>query len=250
MNSYRRLKATILTSLLASVLASGMATGSEEIPKPLSDRLKQLVPTQQPDSIKQTPLKNLYEVVYGGDVLYLSGDGNFLVQGALIDLKNGINLTKNTQAGYRKKILATISDDQTIMYKPEGETKHTITVFTDVDCPYCRRLHSEMDQYLKGGVAVRYLLYPRSGYGTPSSDKLVTAWCSDDKQQALTDEKNGKGLPKKTCENPVQAHLKLGEQVGVTGTPAILLENGQLIPGYRPAADMIRMLDKMKAAEK
>ncbi len=249
MKNSRGLKALIPAAVAVATLVSGMAWAEGDVPDGLTTRLKQIVPSRNPDSVKETPVKGVYEVVYGGEVLYLTGDGNYLLQGSLVDLKNRVNLTEQTQASYRKKIVAGIADDQTIMYKPEGETRHTITVFTDVDCPYCRRLHAEMDQYLKGGVAVRYLLYPRAGYGTPSSDKLVTAWCSEDKQQALTDEKMGKSLPKKTCDNPVQEHLKLGEKVGVTGTPAILLENGQLIPGYRPAKDMIRMLDKLKAEE-
>ena len=235
-----------LVALIPALCLSAAVWAGDKVPDDLSVRLKQIVPTATPDSVKETPVKGIYEVVYGGDILYVSGDGNFLFQGSLVDLENRINLTDQTQNIQRKVVVDGIADDNTIMYSPKGETKHTITVFTDVDCPYCRKMHEEMEGYLSAGIAVRYLLYPRSGYGTPSSDKLITAWCADDRQAALTAAKMGKGGPKKTCDNPVEEHIALGHQVGVTGTPAILLESGQLIPGYRPPKDMAAMLSRLE----
>ncbi len=239
-----------LLAVVAALFLSTAVLAGDKAPEALSDRLKQLVPSMGPDSVKETPIKGIFEVVYGGDILYLTGDGKHLFQGSLVDLENHINLTEKAQNVKRKAVLDGIADDQTIMYTPKGETKHTITVFTDIDCPFCRKFHDEIDQYLALGIAVRYMLYPRSGYGTPSSDKLVAAWCAKDPAAALTAEKSGDTQPLKSCDNPVKEHLKIGKQVGVSGTPATLLESGRLVPGYRPAKDMAKMLDRLAAAKK
>jgi thiol:disulfide interchange protein DsbC len=129
-----------------------------------------------------------------------------------------------------------------VIFAPE-EYDHTITVFTDIDCGYCRKLHNEIDAFMAEGIRVRYLFYPRAGLGSPSYQKAVSVWCADDRKQALTDAKAGEPLPEKSCENPVADHMALGEAMGVTGTPAILLENGQLVPGYVPAKRMAAILN-------
>ena len=130
-----------------------------------------------------------------------------------------------------------------IVFSPK-EVKHTISVFTDIDCGYCRKLHNEMHKYNELGIKVRYLAYPRSGPGTPSFIKAENVWCADDRQQALTDAKNGKEVKSKACDNPVKQEFLIGTQVGVTGTPAIFLENGQLLPGYFPAERLIKILEQ------
>jgi thiol:disulfide interchange protein DsbC len=127
------------------------------------------------------------------------------------------------------------------------DAKHTITVFTDIDCGYCRKLHREIDDYNKENIRVRYLFYPRAGVGSPSYDKAVSVWCADDRKQAMTDAKSGKTLESKSCDNPVKGHLVLGELMGVNGTPAIVLESGELLPGYVPAKRMAQMLNSQAA---
>jgi thiol:disulfide interchange protein DsbC len=117
-------------------------------------------------------------------------------------------------------------------------------VFTDIDCGYCRKLHNEMAKYNAEGITVRYMPYPRSGLNTPSYYKAVSVWCSDDRRDALTRAKAGKDVPRATCDNPVQASLELGHQLGVTGTPALVLEDGQLLPGYVPAKKLSQVLDQ------
>ena len=133
-----------------------------------------------------------------------------------------------------------------MVFAPEKEVKHTISVFTDIDCGYCRKLHQEMAEYNKHGIKVRYLAYPRAGVGSEAYEKAVSVWCADDRQKAMTAAKTGGELKQKTCDNPVEAQFMLGQQLGISGTPALMLEDGQIFPGYVPADRLITMLDKAK----
>jgi len=117
-------------------------------------------------------------------------------------------------------------------------------VFTDIDCGYCRKLHGEIDQFNAKGITVRYLAFPRSGIGAPSYNKAVSVWCDKDPQAAMTRAKNGETLPKADCDNPVKEQYELGQLIGVQGTPAIIMEDGALLPGYVPAAKLAAALDK------
>lgn len=236
----------LVLAMTATLLASPFA-GAADIPKSLTEALKELSP-EPPTSVKETPLAGIYEVLVAGEVVYLNADATYLIRGEMIDLENRVNLTDVTLNGERKKVMDGLTDAQTVMYKPKGETKHTVTVFTDIDCAYCRKLHKEMPAYLDAGIAVRYALYPRAGVGSPSYDKLVNVWCADDPNQAMTDAKEGRSVAAKTCENPVQDHVVLAQQVGVTGTPAIVLEGGQLLPGYRPAKALAPILEHLAAS--
>ena len=128
-----------------------------------------------------------------------------------------------------------------IIFKPET-SKHFVSVFTDIDCGYCRKLHSEIDQYLAQGITVRYLFFPRAGKGSDSYAKAISVWCADDRQKALTDAKKGDSLAKKTCDNPVDQHMELGEAFGMSGTPMIVTEKGNVLPGYVPAAQLAKIL--------
>jgi thiol:disulfide interchange protein DsbC len=129
-----------------------------------------------------------------------------------------------------------------LKFKPKGETRAVVSVFTDVDCGYCRKLHLEMADMNALGIEVRYLAFPRAGVGSPTYDKIVSAWCADDRNQALTDLKLGKDIPNRACPNPVAKQYELGHDIGVTGTPAIVLEDGRLLPGYMPAAELAGLL--------
>ena len=207
----------------------------------------EILPGSKADSIQLSALGGLYEVVYGAQVLYMSGDGRYVIQGDLIDLKDRTNITEATRSVQRAKLVENIKDDTAIIFKPQ-KVKHTITVFTDIDCGYCRKLHREMEQYLDKGIKVRYLAFPRSGVDTKSYFKAVTVWCSDDKKAAMTDAKAGVKQEKKSCDNPVKTHMKMAEQFGVSGTPTIVLNNGEVIPGYVPAERLSRMLEQSKQA--
>jgi thiol:disulfide interchange protein DsbC len=132
-----------------------------------------------------------------------------------------------------------------IVFSP-ASPKHTITVFTDIDCTYCRRLHNEVKQLNDLGVKVRYMAFPRAGAGSEPFSKAVSVWCAEDRQQAITDAKAGQPVPTKNCANPVQAQYEVGQTIGVRGTPAIILENGRMLPGYVPAPELVQQLDEDK----
>jgi len=200
-------------------------------------------------SIEATPVPGLYEVVIGSEVVYVSGDGRYLLQGELIDFRTQKSLTEVRLSSMRRDIIGTLDESKMIIFKPK-KVKHVVTVITDIDCGYCRKLHSQMDQYLANGIEIRYLFYPRSGAHTPSYDKAVSVWCSDDRKQALTDSKNNRPVPKKTCDNPVDEHMRLAKKLGLRGTPYILFESGKSVPGYISPKRMAEMLNQVKVSGK
>ena len=237
----------IFSFCLAAILLAPMTVFAEKgVDKDkLKAKLAEIIPGKVPDNIKSTPISGLYEVNYGVRVFYVSADTQYLIDGDLIDLKTRTSLTKDTQAAVRKTIMDQIPADSTINFPPKVDTKHVITVFTDIDCPYCQRLHDEIPQYEQLGVEVRYMMYPRSGPGTPSFKKAISAWCAEDKAAALTKAKAGKEIKPLSCDNPIEEQFITGQKVGVTGTPAIIFENGDLMPGYRPAKDIAKILEHL-----
>lgn len=238
-------KRITLLVLMVLVSAAPILADEKSDVKAIKKIFSEILPDNTVDSIKPSLLAGLYEVVYGAQVLYMSGDGRYVIQGDLIDLKDRTNITEATKSVQRAKLVSNIKDETSIIFSPE-KVKHTITVFTDIDCGYCRKLHREMDQYLAQGIRVKYLAFPRSGVDTSSYYKAVTVWCSDDKQAALTAAKSGEKQERKTCDNPVKDHMKLAEQFGVSGTPTIVFDNGEVVPGYVPAERLSRMLDNVK----
>jgi thiol:disulfide interchange protein DsbC len=201
-----------------------------------------IVPGVAPDSIVKSGVPGFYEVTYGAEIFYVSNDGRYLFNGSVIDLKDGKNLTEDKRDQGRLKLISGIDEKSMLIFSPK-EVKHRITVFTDIDCQYCRRLHQEMAEMNKLGIEVRYLFFPRAGVGSKSYDKAVTVWCSANRQQALTDAKSGKNLPNKKCDNPIEKHMALVEKFGITGTPTMILEDGSVIPGYVPAARLAAALE-------
>lgn len=203
--------------------------------------LKKIIPGVQLDSVKASPIPGLYEVMVGSNILYVSDDGNYMVQGSLIDIPNQKNLTEAQQAVTRLAALEKIGTHRMIVFKPKIQS-HYVYVFTDIDCGYCRKLHSEIDQYLKEGIEVRYLFFPRAGEGSESYFKAVSVWCAKNRNEALTRAKKGDPLDKKECDNPVKEHLALGNAFGASGTPMIVTDKGEIIPGYVPAPKLASIL--------
>ena len=140
-------------------------------------------------------------------------------------------------------MLNKIGLDNMIVFKPK-KTKHSVYVFTDIDCGYCRKLHSEIDQYLTAGIEVRYLFFPRAGVNSDSYNKAVAVWCAKDRNEALTKAKKGESIDMKQCENPIKSHMKLGEEFGASGTPMLVTEKGTIIPGYVNAISLSQGLEK------
>ena len=207
--------------------------------------LKRIMPSTTPDSISASPVAGLYEVIIGAKVLYISDNGKFLIEGDVFDLGGMKNLTEGKRTTGRLKAINGLSDDSMIVFTPEKKVKHTIKVFTDIDCGYCRKLHREMDDYLAEGIEIKYMAYPRSGKNTPSYYKAVGVWCADDKKKAMTDAKNGgKVATKEKCDNPIDEHMAVAEVVGVTGTPTLVFSDGRVIPGYLPAKRLSAFLNR------
>ena len=235
------------TILKASLFSFGLMfffnALAEDIPAAIKSRLDATVPGYDASSVKATPLPGLYEFIADGRVLYISTDGRYIVSGNIIDMQNKENLTEQTQRQVTKKIIDAYDEKKMIVFSPKGKTNHTITVFTDVDCPYCSMLHKEVPKLNEAGIAVRYMMYPRAGAGSPTFNKSISAWCNDDQQKAITVAKEGGVVDPKTCENPVQEQFDLGQSIGVTGTPTLVLESGKVLPGYVPAAQLIDLLD-------
>jgi thiol:disulfide interchange protein DsbC len=186
-------------------------------------------------------MKGVYEAVIEGNIFYVSEDGKYLLQGHLIDIKAKKDLTEEKLAAAHKQDLEAIGENNMIIFKAKIK-KYQISVFTDIDCGYCRKLHSEMDQYLAEGITVRYLFFPRAGKGSESYNKAISVWCADDRNAALTAAKQGKNPESKQCKNPVDAHMALAEKFGVKGTPMIVTEKGNVLPGYVPAKQLAQAL--------
>jgi thiol:disulfide interchange protein DsbC len=228
---------------LAAALVLGWSAGTVSADEAaVRASLGKLLPDLKLDSVQASPVPGLYEVVIGARLFYISDDGNFLIQGSVIDTRTRKNITEAKMDAVRKDALAEVEESDMVIFSPE-DPKHTITVFTDLDCGYCRKLHKEIGDYMDEGIRVRYLMFPRAGIGSPSYHKAVSVWCADDRNQALTDAKSGKDPTPKTCDNPVAEQMHLGESMGVTGTPAVILEDGELLPGYVPAKRMSAFLE-------
>jgi len=198
--------------------------------------------------IQASEVPGMVEVSLGTQVLYVSSDAKYVFQGSVFALPGGRNLTEARQAEGRKAALAAVPRDKRVIFKATGAKKHTLVVFTDIDCGYCRKLHSEMPEYNKLGIEIDYMFFPRAGIGSPSYDEAVSVWCAKDRNVALTAAKAGSPPAPAKCDNPIQAQYKLGMEIGVSGTPALIAEDGTLLPGYIPPADLLQRMDAMTAA--
>jgi thiol:disulfide interchange protein DsbC len=193
------------------------------------------------DEFKPSPVAGLYEGVIGTRVAYFSADGAFMFNGDLIDLRAHKNLSEAKRATLLTKVLDQIGEANMIVMGP-AKPKRTITVFTDVDCPYCAKLHLEVPELTKNGVKVRYLLFPSGGLGTNTYNRSVAVWCAADRVKAIGIAKAGGKIDMQTCDNPVARHYQLGKDIGVGGTPTIYVDDGQIMPGYMPAARLLEAL--------
>ena len=245
------IKANPYSSATRMMLAASLLLGSSAVMSEAADptieairaSLAKTLPTLKTDSIEPSPVPGLYEVMVGPRLIYISGDGKYLMTGEMTDLATGDN---RSEPKLRAATLAAVNgagEENMGIFGPD-DAKHTISVFTDIDCGYCRKLHSEMDAYNAAGIRVRYLFYPRAGVGSESYNKGVSDWCADDRKQAMTDAKSGKKLEAKTCANPVSDHFQLGQLLSLRGTPALVLDDGEMVPGYVPANRLKLMLDE------
>lgn len=199
-------------------------------------------PGTRPDDLHASPIPGIYELTRGTDVIYVTSDGKYAFDGDLYDLTANSDLTEDTRMAIRRRMIAAIPESQMVIFGPK-KPRYTVTVFTDVDCAYCRMFHSQIGEYNRLGVRVRYLFYPRSGPNTSSWTKAVQVWCSPDRNAALTRAKLGEPLKTKPCpNNPVAREYALGKDFNLEGTPAIVLADGELVPGYMPPEMLLEHL--------
>jgi thiol:disulfide interchange protein DsbC len=225
------------------------AAGQPETADPRAAIAKKFPPSK-PEDVRPSPVAGVYEVTVGADVLYVSADGRYAFAGDLFEVESRANVTEAKRSGARSKLLAKIDERETIVFG-SASAKHTITVFTDVECGYCRKLHSEIDQLNKLGVRVRYLAYPRSGPGSEDWRKMEQVWCSPDRKTAITRAKQDQEVKSAGCgATPVAKQFELGDDLGVRGTPAIFTVNGDYIGGYLPPAALKEQLDELSAKAK
>lgn len=250
--SMQSVKSYVATGVVVgSLIATSTSVWAQEKADTLSNvaeiekMLGMIVPGAKVDSIKPVDVKELYEVTFGADIAYVSKDGRYMMMGDLIDVSAKENLTENQRGVMRGQLVSKMDEAGLIVFGPENP-KHTITVFTDIDCGYCRKMHAEMDQYEKAGIAIRYAAFPRAGIGSESYDKAVSAWCAKDRKEALTQSKAGVTLPKAAadCVHPVDEQYHLTRTLRFEGTPTLVLKDGTVIPGYVPADRLRAILDE------
>jgi thiol:disulfide interchange protein DsbC len=210
--------------------------------------IEKSMPTAKVESIKPSEIKGVSEVVIGASIYYVSEDGKYLLQGRLIDVANRTDLTEKKLGATRKAALEKMGVDNMIVFKPKI-ARYKVSVFTDIDCGYCRKLHSEIDQYMAEGITIQYLFFPRAGKGSDSYNKAVSVWCAKDRNAALTAAKKDQKVESKTCANPIDKQMELSEQFGAQGTPMIVTENGTVIPGYQPAKELAQALQIEKTTQ-
>lgn len=235
--------------LLAAALLGAMsvsAVAADDADAKARAAILSLVPGAKIDSIADAAMPGFFEVVIQGQIVYVSQDGKYLVQGSIFDIASKTDLTEASRGKQRRAALAGVGADKRISYRGET-TKHTVTVFTDIDCGYCRRMHQQMPEYNKLGIAIEYLFFPRAGVGSESFDKAVSVWCAPDRAKALTDAKAGTELEKKECANPIGEEYALGQQIGVSGTPAVIAADGTQVGGYLPPEQLLQRLDALGA---
>lgn len=208
----------------------------------------QLNPRANVEYVGAAPLPGFREVIAGGQLLYVSDDGRYVMQGAVLDLQQQEDVMQNSVAlaQHRRKLIATIPHSEKIVFAPPN-AKYTITVFTDIECGYCRKLHGEVAELNRQGIAVEYLAFPRMGLGSQDHKDMISVWCAPDRKRALTDAKAGKPIPARDCKNPVTMEYDLGQRIGVSGTPAIYSAGGVQLGGYLPPDALRAKLDELAA---
>lgn len=207
----------------------------------------QLNPRVSIDKVGAAPIAGFREAIVQGQVVYVSDDGKYLFlpgpQGALYDVSAKKDLSEQSLASMRKDLLKQIPVSERIVFAPPNP-KHTVAIFTDVECGYCRKFHSEIAEYNRQGIAVQYLAFPRMGLGSQDHKKMISVWCSADRRKALTDAKNERSIPAKDCKNTVTMQYDIGQRVGLTGTPMIIAEDGTTVGGYLPPPQLREALDR------
>jgi len=250
----QRIKLTIssvIAMLVASALFLSLSAHADEkadIEKVRAE-LTKMISQAAAAEIVASPVKGVYRMELQGNFAYAYVDGDYVLLGDLYDTKSQVNLGDQASAERMATLIGDVPTSKMIVYGPQDAKRH-ITVFTDIDCSYCQKLHREVPQLNDAGVQVRYLAFPRAGIGSTSHKKYVSVWCNDDQQSSLTAAKSGQSVPTATCDNPVGESYNLGRQVGVRGTPTIILDDGTVTPGYVQYTELIKRMGISTEADK
>lgn len=212
------------------------------------DAIQRLNPQLKVEYVGAAPVPGFREVIVGGQVLYVSDDGRYLVQGAVFDFEKEKELIRESDAlaRFRADLIDTVPHSERIVFAPPNP-KYTISVFTDIECGYCRKLHGEIAEINRQGIAVEYLAFPRMGLASQDHKDMISVWCAPDRKRALTEAKTGKPVQARNCTNPVTMEFNVGQRVGVDGTPAIFTQDGVQLGGYLPPQSLRQALDKLEA---
>jgi thiol:disulfide interchange protein DsbC len=227
------------------------AAPPEQNADPRAALLKRLPAGSKIEDLQPSPIPGLYQFAEGADVSYITADGKYFLDGNVYDMDSRDNLTEALRTHARLALISAVPESEMLIFGPKNP-QYTITVFTDVDCAYCRKLHSEMAELNRLGVRVRYMFFPRTGPNTDSWKKAEVVWCSANRNEALTRAKTGAQMDmSKTCaETPVAREYALGQSLGVRGTPAIVTEHGDYIAGYMPPNELVAQLKDLQVAKR
>jgi thiol:disulfide interchange protein DsbC len=241
-------KKLLLLLALLGAAPWGALTAQQPQPKPADPReeiAKRIAGANaRADELRATPVPGIWEFSRDGDIAYVTADGRYAFSGDLVELGTNVNLTEQHRREVRTRELAAVPESQMLIFSPK-DPKYTVSVFTDVDCPYCRKLHSQIGEYNRLGIRVRYLLYPRNGPNTPSWTKAQQVWCSSNRNDSLTKAKLGQDLKDKACtDTPLARFWELGRKFNIQGTPAIVLADGEMLPGYLPPDALLKHLQE------
>ena len=243
-NLVRLLVALVATFSLVPVAAQQVDDDLEQVRTKVSG----MFDTIERNNINPSPVDGWYSIQQGSIVAYISNTGRYLLQGDLIDLDNNVNVSELARTDSRRQLMSTIKDEDVILFSP-ADLKYSISIFTDIECTYCRRLHGQIDEYLAHGIEVRYLMYPRNGPTSRAWSTAEEVWCSSDRNSALTAAKSDRKFASTDCDaSAVQEHYAMGREIGLSGTPAIVLEDGTLISGYVPPDQLKAQLDAAAVA--
>lgn len=236
---------------LATDMQYGAGVNKANADKALQ-KLQEKLPGFSPDSIENAPIKDYYQIIYNGDVLYLSKSSEFMIIGDIFNTNKSVSrsLTANIRNQARLTLIRKVPESDMVIFTPSGRITHTVTVFTDLDCADCRKFHLEMNNYLTQGIKIRYMAFPRAGIGSDSYNKIKTVWCASDRNKVMNDAmlSNSFQADDELCSNnAVDKSLDVVRKLGLRGTPALLLEDGNLLPGYIAADRLRATLDKVKS---
>lgn len=243
MISYSKMASVFLLAgaLLGSVAAVAQSTLDE-----IGERITTQLPGITVSSLLETDITGIYELVSDGRIYYVDESAEYLIDGSLIRLEDRLNITDGRLGSIHMRLIDSVDEKNMLIYEPEADSTRSITVFTDISCGYCRRLHAELDTLLEEGVRVRYLMFPRAGLGSQGHKDLESVWCADNPQEAMTNAKAGGKIAAKSCPNPIEEHIALAERLGLRGTPLIYTDSGEKIPGYREASALVTMINSSK----